>query len=173
MKNFSFSDLKQGFLTGFSSSFSSWRRGMLTLFSAFIVFSITALSSRPGYSIQMLQSGFINWPLAVSTRFSSIVLTSGVTGAFLTLVFSLLVGATLTNTYVQFRMNSVSLDSLGAVPGFLAAGCASCGVGVLSILGLGGVLASLPFHGNSLRIGGVLVLVLLIARTGDPETCKV
>jgi len=81
-------------------------------------------------------------------------------------------GVTITNTSIQLKMNSISYDTLGAIPGIAAAGCASCGVGVLSLLGLGAVMASLPFNGNLLRFGAVLILLAVITNTGDPETCK-
>lgn len=166
-------NLKNEFVKGFSASFASTGRALATTLVGTVVLSLTVLSSHPEYSLQMLQSGFLNWPVAVVFRFQSLLLTSGTTGAFLTVLFSLLVGVTMTNTVTQLRMNKVSKDMFGAVPGFLAAGCASCGVGVLSILGFGGVLASLPFQGNLLRLSGVLVLAGLIVKTGDPETCDI
>lgn len=79
----------------------------------------------------------------------------------------------MTNTAIQLKRDRFNLNSLGALPGFLAGGCASCGVGVLSILGFGGVLASMPFGGNLLRFSGVLLLIALIVRTGNPDTCKI
>ena len=164
---------KNEFVKGFSASFSSMRRTVATLTIGAIVLSLTVLSSHPTYSMQMLQSGFLNWPLAVVARFQSLFLTSGTSGILLTTLFSLLVGVTITNTITQLKMNHISKDIFGAIPGFLAAGCASCGVGILSIIGLGGVLASMPFQGNLLRLGGVLILVGLISKTGDPETCSI
>lgn len=161
-------DLREG-LTG---SVSNWRRAFGTLIVGFLTFSITVLSANPVYSWQMLNSGVQFWGVAVITRLSGLLATSGYTGALLTAIFSLLVGVTMTNTVIQLRINKLDLSSLGAIPGFLAGGCASCGVGVLSLLGFGGVLASMPYQGNSLRIGAVVLLIALIIRTGNPDSCK-
>jgi len=161
-------DLQQGV----KGSVRTWKRGLGTFLVGFLTFSLTILSGNPGYSVQMLSSGLEYWPVAYITRFTGLLMNSGYTGTILTILFSNLVGVTVTNTVVQLRMNKLSLDSLGALPGLLAGGCASCGVGVLSLLGLGGVLASMPFQGNLLRAAGLLLLVVLIIRTGNPDVCK-
>ena len=163
---------KKDFLEGVKGASSTRKRSAGTSVVGLSAFFLTVFSANPGYSIQMLTSGLQYWPIAFITRFSGMLSTSGLTGVFLTLLFSAMVGVTMTNTAVQLRANRISLDSLGAIPGFLAGGCASCGVGVLSLLGFGGVLASLPFQGNLLRLGGVLLLAVLIIRTGNPDTCK-
>ncbi len=162
-------DLKQGV----KGAFRNRRRALGTLIAGSLTFSLTVFSANPGYSVQMLSSGLEYWPIAFMTRFTGLLMNSGYAGTVLTLIFSALVGVTLTNTVIQLRMNRVDLSSIGALPGFLAGGCASCGVGVLSLLGFGGVLASLPFHGNLLRLGGVVLLVALTIRTGNPETCEI
>ena len=161
-------DLKEGL----TSSVLNWKRAIGTLTVGFLTFSVTVLSANPEYSLQMINSGIQFWGLAVITRLSGLLATSGYWGALFTAIFSLLVGVTMTNTIIQLRMNKIDLSSLGAIPGFLAGGCASCGVGVLSILGFGGALASMPYQGNLLRLGGVILLLALITRTGNPETCK-
>ncbi|WP_347720219.1 hypothetical protein [Candidatus Nanohalovita haloferacivicina] len=107
------------------------------------------------------------------TRFTGLLMNTGYIGLFLTMSFSLLAGVTLTNSFIQFSMDRMSYDAIGALPGFLAGGCASCGVGVLSLLGFSSVLASLPFEGILLRLGGVVLLLGLVVRTGNPEACKI
>ncbi|MFP4038321.1 MAG: hypothetical protein ACLFTA_00885 [Candidatus Nanohaloarchaea archaeon] len=164
---------RRGFEQGVRGSLRNRRRTLGTLIVGFLTFSLTVFSANPGYSIQMLFSGLEYWPIAFMTRFTGLLMNSGYTGAALTLIFSLLVGITMTNTAVQLKMNKLNLSSLGALPGFLAGGCASCGVGILSLLGFGGVLASMPFAGNSLRLAGVLLLVALIIRTGNPDLCEI
>lgn len=163
---------KNDFYKGVSSALKSKRRVSGTFLAGALTLFFTVLSSHPEYSFQMLSSGLRNWPVAFISRFYGLIVTSGYEGAVLTVFFSGLVGVTVVNTFTQLGMNKISFDSLGAVPGFLAGGCASCGVGLLSMLGLGGILASLPFQGNLLRLGGVLILVLLVIRTGDPEECE-
>lgn len=164
---------KTGFKQGVKGAFKNRRRATATLFTGLAAFLLTVFSANPGYSIQMLSSGIQHWSIAFITRFTGLIMNSGYTGLVLTLIFSALVGVTMTNTAVQLRMNKVNASSLGALPGFLAGGCASCGVGVLTLLGYGGVLASMPFEGNLLRLGGVLLLAGLITRTGNPDTCTI
>ena len=170
--NFEPEKWKKDLQQGVKGSVRNWKRGLGTFCAGFFTFSLTVLSGNPGYSVQMLSSGLEYWPVAFMTRFTGLLMNSGYTGAILTIVFSSLVGVTMTNTVVQLRMNKLSLDSLGAIPGLLAGGCASCGVGILSLLGLGGVLASMPFQSNLLRLGGLILLIGLVLRTGNPDVCE-
>jgi ABC-type antimicrobial peptide transport system permease subunit len=164
---------KQDLSKGLKAPVSNRQRAAGTFLAGLTAFLLTIFSASPTYSVQMLSSGIQYWGIAFVTRFTGVLMNTGYTGMFLTLAFSALVGVTLTNTVIQLRMNRVDLSSLGALPGFLAGGCASCGVGVLSLLGFGGVLASLPYQGNLLRLGGVVLLTFLIVRTGNPETCGI
>ena len=163
---------KRDLFQGLNGASRNWKRGLGTSIIGLFTFFLTVFSANPGYSVQMLLSGIEYWQIAFITRFTGMHMNTGLTGIALTLVFSALVGVTMTNTLFQLRMNKISFDSLGAIPGLLAGGCASCGVGVLSLLGLGGVLASMPFQGNLLRLGGVVLLMALIIRTGNPDMCE-
>lgn len=163
---------KGDFVAGVRGASANAFRSLGTALFGFSAFLLTVFSANPGYSIDMLLAGPSFWQLAFITRFSGLLSTSGLAGLSLTMIFSALVGVTMTNTVVQLKNNRISMDAVGALPGFLAGGCASCGVGVLSLLGFGGALASMPFQGNSLRLGGVILLTGLIIRTGNPDTCK-
>lgn len=158
---------------GLEGSVSTKTRFLSTFLVGSLAFLLVVFSANPGYSIQMLTSGLQYWDIAFMTRFYGILANTGYTGVLLTAGFSTLVGMTMTNTVVQLKNSRLSADALGALPGFLAGGCASCGVGVLTVLGFGGVLASMPFQGNLLRLGGIVLLLGLIVRTGDPDTCKI
>jgi hypothetical protein len=164
---------KRDLFQGLKSASANKKRALGTPLIGLFTFFITVFSANPEYSWQMINSGVQHWPLAFITRFTGLYANTGSVGILLTLAFSALVSVTLTNTVVQLRMNKLDVSSLGAVPGFLAGGCASCGVGVMSLLGFGGVLASMPFEGNILRLGAVLILLALIIRTGNPDTCKI
>jgi len=157
--------------TGVLSSVSSGKRVLSTLSLSILSFSILVLSTNIGMSLQMISSGEVL--SALYLRLTGLSLTAGYSAVLLNILFSILVGITFTNTLTQLKRGKVSKDTLGSIPGFVAGGCASCGVGVLSLLGLGGVLASLPFQGNLLRLTGVLMLGVLILRTGDPELCEI
>ncbi len=157
--------------TGILSSVSSGKRLLSTVVLSILSFSILVFSTNVGMSLQMISSGQVL--SALYLRLTGLSLTAGYSAVLLNILFSILVGITFTNTLTQLRRGKVSKDALGSIPGFVAGGCASCGVGVLSLLGLGGVLASLPFQGDLLRLAGVLMLGALILRTGDPELCEV
>lgn len=64
--------------------------------------------------------------------------------------------------------------SIGLFLGAFAPGCAACGVGLASILGIsGGVLAFLPYEGFELSIASVLILGFTIVNvTKNIYVCK-
>lgn len=77
----------------------------------------------------------------------------------------------------QIKGQKVSfLGSIGLFFGFLAPGCAACGIGLASVLGIGGALVVLPFNGKEIS---VLAFVLLgyanlrIARKINQNTCSI
>ena len=49
--------------------------------------------------------------------------------------------------------------TLGVLLGFIATGCAACGVGIASVLGLGGFLIFLPFNGMEIYVIAVILLL--------------
>lgn len=167
------SGLGKNLRKGLTASVSSNKRFSGTLIVSTLAFTVSALSTNPGFSLQMLSAGIQYWPTAIYLRTIGILTTTGITGLIMTAIFSLLAGATITNTFIRLKMNKLSFDALGSLPGFLASGCASCGVGVFSLLGMGGILALLPFNGVLLQFGGIVLLLALIALRGDPETCSI
>jgi hypothetical protein len=77
---------------------------------------------------------------------------------------------------------TASLVSLGgAVSAVLGIGCAACGsvilTAVLGLLGAGGLLVLLPFHGVEFGVLGVVLLLVscwyLIKKIDDPLVCSV
>ena len=133
------------------------------------------LSSFPGYSAQMLGAdiGYINDAVLALT--ANTYATIGPFGLGLIVAYAVLTGVALTNVVTQLRMQDISgvRDLLGVIPGLLASGCASCGAGVLGLLGFAGALAAMPFDGNLLRLGGIALLLFFLARSGDPRSCRV
>lgn len=84
---------------------------------------------------------------------------------FLTLVTALLVGVNISlllqTIYLLEHKGKVKLSIGGAtVIGLIASGCTSCGLSLISILGLSTSLSFLPFHGMELHIGAVILLLL-------------
>lgn len=153
---------------------SSPRRAVATTIVAVAVYLLLILSTFPEYSIQMLGAGLGYLDTAVVALTRTTYRSVGWLGLGLIVAYGVLTGVALTNMVAQVRFQGVSdaSDAAGLVPGLVASGCASCGAGLLGFLGFAGVLAAMPFHGNLLRVGGLVLLVGVLVRTGDPRTCR-
>lgn len=87
-----------------------------------------------------------------------------------TLLLSLLSGVLIVMLIYGYRKNmAMSAGKKGAagasgsiLVGLLAPACPSCGIGVLSALGLGGLGAVLPFGGQEIGVFGVIILIASI-----------
>lgn len=155
------------------SSVNSRRKIFSTFLLSSLAFTAMMLASKIGYSFQMFSSGLNYWPIALKTTTVLTIQETGLVGFMVPVVYSVLIGITLTNFYTLVRTSGLRLRNLsGIAPGFVAAGCAGCGVGLLGLLGVSGALAILPFHGELIRLGGILVLLYFIVETGDPKTCS-
>jgi hypothetical protein len=95
----------------------------------------------------------------------------GPLAATLLIVTALLVGADVALLVYHLREHRVSIGQgsgslLGVALGTLGAGCAACGsailVGVLSLLGLGGIVTLLPLDGLEMAIVAIGTLLLSI-----------
>ena len=57
------------------------------------------------------------------------------------------------------------LPSIAVFLGLLAPGCASCGIGLAAVLGLGGAIFSLPFKGLEISFLAIALLLYSVNRT--------
>ena len=149
-------------------------RLLLAAAATLLTYVVAVLSSFPQFSVQVLSRNPADLPWSVAVLTREAYLGGGWTTVVLVVAYALLTGVAVTNAVQhvrQARRSGVSTVA-GVVPGFLAAGCASCGAGVLGVLGFTGALATLPFGGNLLRLGGVVLLVVFLARAGDPRVCS-
>ncbi|SFK88632.1 hypothetical protein SAMN04487950_1643 [Halogranum rubrum] len=155
--------------------FSSGPRIVTTLVVAAVTFVLLILSTFPTYTMQMLGAGVQRY---LVQAFVDLLYTTyrsvGVVGVSLIVAYAVLTGVALVNVAAQVRLTGVaSLSDLsGVLPGLFASGCASCGAGVLGFLGFTGALAVMPFHGDLLRAGGLLLLLFFLGRAGDPRRCR-
>ena len=62
--------------------------------------------------------------------------------------------------YLNSINESSALGIGGMILGILAPACATCGIGLIAILGLSGVAASLPFAGVGIGILGAILLLV-------------
>ena len=140
-----------------------------------VTYAVLVLSSFPQFSLQLLANDPTDLPYALVTLTREAYLTTGWLGLALLTAYALLTGVAVTNavTLVRRARRRSASTVVGVVPGLLAAGCASCGAGVLGTLGFVGAMAALPFDGNLLRVGGILLLLFFLGRAGDPRTCAI
>lgn len=92
---------------------------------------------------------------------------TAMSGLGLTTLFliALLTGANLTLLFSKIRMlkNSKNLKLVvggNSILGIVASGCATCGLPVLSLLGLGGSLMYLPYRGAELSYVSIILLAI-------------
>jgi hypothetical protein len=163
------------FLAALTYPLTSASRAVVCLTLVVATYVVLVLSSFPEYSIQMLGAGLEYADDAVVALTANTYTTIGPVGLGLILAYALLTGIAITNALGRARRLGVSETSglSSAVPGLLASGCASCGAGLLGVLGFAGALATLPFHGNLLRLAGLLFLLGYLTRAGDPRYCTV
>jgi hypothetical protein len=142
--------------------------GLTALFSASL-YCLMVLLSFPGYSFQMLSTNPLLLFEAVSALTWNLEASGGLLAVVLTAVYAAFGGVA--STILVSNVSSGGAAG-GLAPGLAVSGCASCGTGVLGLVGLGGALGSLPFDGNLVRLGGIGLLAFFLARTGDPELCE-
>jgi len=140
-----------------------------------LTYAALILSTFPEFSVQLLARNPGDLLYGVATLTRETYRSVGWIGLGLIVAYALLAGVAATHAVTLSRRarrrNASTL--LGVLPGFLAAGCAGCGAGVLGALGFVGAMATLPFDGNLLRLVGLSLLVFFLGRTGDPRTCAI
>jgi hypothetical protein len=154
---------------------TSTARSVACLGVAAVTYVVLVLSSFPAYTLQMLgaSAGYLDEAVVALT--ANTYATIGPFGLLLIVAYAILTGVAITNVAARIRTQGVAGSGglASAIPGLLASGCASCGAGVLGLLGVAGAMAALPFHGNLLRLGGLVLLLGYLARSGHPRRCRV
>ncbi|WP_049980075.1 hypothetical protein [Halolamina rubra] len=160
---------------GLAYPLTSNRRLLLAAVATVVTYSVLVLSAFPQFAVQILTRDPAQFGYAVTALSRQLYLGTGWLGVALVAAYALLTGVAVTNAVTLLRRarRGGASTLAGVVPGLLAAGCASCGAGVLGTLGLLGAMAALPFEGNLLRVGGILLLAYFLGRTGDPRTCSI
>jgi hypothetical protein len=155
--------------------FTTNRRLAFAAVVAVLTYLLLVLSTFPSMSAQMVAAGIGYLDDAVLRLTANVYATAGATGVGLVVLYAYLTGVALTNTVAQVRNFGAGgvANLTGVLPGLVASGCASCGAGVLGLLGFAGALAAMPFDGNLVRVGGIALLLAFLARSGDPRQCRV
>jgi len=156
---------------GLRSSFSTKKRAFTSLFFSFVIFVGLTLSARPIFAYQMISSNPLLLLTAVELSF--LYNSPNAFSMALTVIYAVLSGPAIVNIALQLKNFGLGIKNMGAIaPGFIASGCAGCGAGLLGILGFTGALASLPFGGNLITLAGIFLIIVFLARAGDPEVCR-
>ena len=85
--------------------------------------------------------------------------------AFIIFIIALLFGsyialATFKTSQVQkIKDRSSFIGGVGVFLGFVTIGCAACGIGLASLLGLGGAFITLPFRGTEILVISLALLL--------------
>lgn len=154
--------------------FESWRGTFGLLGVTFATYVLLVVSTMPEFAVQMLGDGLHWFEFVVVSLSENIYRTDGWTGLGVIVLYAWLTGVAVVNAVAQLRVGSSSgmANLTGVAPALAASGCASCGAGLLAFLGFAGGLTLLPFDGALLRVGGLVLLVYFIGRTGHPERCR-
>ncbi|WP_227738987.1 hypothetical protein [Halorientalis pallida] len=146
-------------LEGLGYPLTSVRRTLVTVYVAAVIYCLLVLSTFPTYSAQLLGADIAYFDEAILALTANTYQTAGAVGLGLVCGYAIMTGIAVTAAVGRVRVaGSQNARRLSAVlPGLLASGCASCGAGLLGLVGLAGALATLPFDGNLLRLAGLLL----------------
>ncbi|WP_435157469.1 hypothetical protein [Haladaptatus sp. DFWS20] len=152
---------------------TSISRVISAILIAIVTYVFLILSTFPEMSIQMLGSGLQWFDDTMILLTENVLATNGWFGLALIISYAVLTGVAIVNIVAQLSVTDISSlpDLIGVLPGLIASGCASCGAGLLGFLGFAGAMAAMPFHGDLLRVGGIILLLAFLARAGDPREC--
>jgi len=156
---------------------ASWKRVAATVSIAAVVWIVFVLLYFPQYSYQMVANDVFPLDNALLSLLWYHYAASGVTGVVFPAMIAGLVGIIVVATGVsllqQARIGQSFGGGIGASIGFLSAGCASCSVGVLALLGFAGGVSLLPFNGKGVQDASILLLLGALEYTGRNTACEV
>ena len=167
----------RGTRNSLKEAFETPKTALTVLAVSIFTFLIFMLLVNPVYSYQMLSSNPANLGLVISTMIADQTL-HGFSGIAVTGLLALLVGTVTVTTAISLLRNYNSTGSIsstfGSLIGLASAGCASCGAGVLALMGVTGGAAVLPFNGLEVQVFSILLLIGSMEYTGRQEgICKI
>lgn len=172
-RNASLSGFTTDLRDAFVYPFETWRGTAGFVFVSFLTYLVLIMSTMPEFSFQMLSNG-VGWLGYVVVNLTETTYhTSGVTSVGTLVLYAVLTGIAVVNVGGQIRVVGPSSlkDLTGVVPALVASGCASCGAGLLGLLGFTGALAAMPYDGMLVRVGGLALLLFFLGRAGHPKRC--
>lgn len=156
----------------------TWKRGVAVVAVSIFTWTAFIVLTRPAYSLQLLSADATYlWTEVLPTLVWNQNATYGAIGVLLPMAIALLVGLVTVTTGVSLLQSYHASGSLtgvaGSLVGFSAAGCASCGAGVLTLLGLSGGVALLPFNGLGVQALSIVILIGALEYTGRSGACTI
>lgn len=144
----------------------------LSVVVSLLTFVIFVMITFPQYSIEMVSSGY--FIQMMDSLIWLILQSSGMLGLVLVGIYSIVTGVLVTVVVGNLRFQSKGSGGvLSVLPAILFSGCASCGAGLLGVLGAFGFASLFPFEGNLVRLLGILMVIGVFGWIGDPRECAV
>lgn len=145
------------------------------LISSVAFFVLFVLLIFPQYSWEMTMQGYEMFFEAFIQLLLFQYDTLGILGIVLPLTLSILVGITTVftagNLYHNYKSAGGWAGGFSSFLGILTAGCASCGVGVLSLFGYTTGMTFLPFEGIEIQILTIILLLGVLEYSGRNNSC--
>jgi len=171
-------------LETWKSIFSNWKYVALALIFGFLFYEFNVFSANWVTIPSFYQtSGFVKTAklaLTLTTGFrETIQLHSYISLILLSFLFGLLFSLiTYKTAKIKTTLEGGALTSIGIFLGVLAPGCAACGIGLLSLLGLStAFLAFFPFDGFELSILSIGILSFSVLKISEKihngNVCKI
>ncbi len=164
--------------SGFSLVFQRKRYVVLSIVIALLIFSFILIGKNGKTLFQtLLEHNFLFF-----LSFFKNLLIGGMNSTTTVSLIVLIIVALLTGIMISmlsFKITNLrsakhgTVSIVGAILGVSLPGCASCGIGLLSLLGLGSLAAYLPFKGLELGVLSIGLLLFSIYKiSNDITQCK-
>lgn len=155
-------------------AFSTRKSQLAILVMSAITFLFFIMLTFPRYAIQMVTAGPEYWNNMIISLIWLITESSGFIGISLIAIYALVTGILITVVLRSIKYQSHEKSGLLSIlPAIVFSGCASCGAGLLGVLGAFGYASIFPFGGNLVRFLGILLVLGVLMWTGDPRECAV
>ena len=174
------SKVKQTFRT-WKQIFSNWKYLALTFFIAIFFYSLNVLISNwkslIGFYPNFGFFGTLKFFFTLALGFKNIIkFHSFISLIVISILFGMLLSLMIYKSKLGIKPDKKVgiFGSIGIFLGALIPGCTACGVGLVSVLGLGaGFLAFFPYDGLELSILAILILGFSVTKiTREMHTCK-
>lgn len=168
MSNTQISYSTERLTTHISTPIKSVQLFTVFLFSTVISSLLLLVVMAPDLFFNLLLDGYVLFYFEEVVQL--IASKSGMLGLVLTGLYATSLGLLFTVVYnTIISIHSVSVSSvLPALPSILL-GCGGCGFGVLALLGFSGLSAAIPFGGNTLRLFGIIFVIISLGFIQLPE----